>query len=399
MKIGIVWKNDYPWDVRIEKFALALQENGFDVHILAGNSRKRKCFAEYSGIKVHRLPYVENSKINRLISLPFYFNPFWLRMTQQIVKQEKLDVLLVRDVPLSPVGLWIKKKYKIPLILDIAENYPAMYKMRFEQGGLRATRNFILKNHLVMAWVERLAINKSDHVFVVVKESADRLIKKGLDQSKITIVSNTPKLDEMNQNVNGKFDVQNTNKNFVIGYIGYMQKGRGLETILSAAQLIKAELLPVRFILVGSGDYLPVLKKMIKSYDVAGLVEYTGWVEHSQLSEIMNRCDAGIIPHVKNDHTDTTVPNKLFDFMAAGKVVIVTDARPLARIVTQENCGVVFESGNAVDLVKAIRILVTNRSESLWKGDRGRKAVENKYNWEKDSIELCNVIKKINIKR
>ena len=395
MRIGIIWKNDYPWDVQVEKIAETLFEAGNEIYILASNYGKKPRIDSLNGIKIHRLPYSNCKLINSIISVPFYLNPFWLHMANKVVLEEKIDLLIVRDLPLVLIGILIKKKHKIPLVLDMAENYPAMYRMRLEKGGLGAITNFILKNPSLMELVENIATRNSDHIFVVVEESAKRLIGKGANKHKISIVSNTPKLEKFNLVLNRPDNNHHSSQKFIIGFVGYMQKGRGLETIIFALKILKKKGLPVFIIFVGDGDYLPQLQALAKQYNVSSLINFTGWVDHSQVPNIIAKCDAGIIPHVKNDHTDTTVPNKLFDFMASYKSVIVSNAAPLKRIVAEENCGVVFEAGNENDLANAIEKVVKDKEVCFQMGLRGRKAVEEQYNWEKDSIVLNKVVNEL----
>jgi len=49
MKILLIWKDDYPWDIRVEKMCLSLISFGYEVHILARNVRRRKTFEIIDG--------------------------------------------------------------------------------------------------------------------------------------------------------------------------------------------------------------------------------------------------------------------------------------------------------------------------------------------------------------
>lgn len=392
LRIAIIWKNDYPWDVRVEKFAKTLSEAGNEVHILASNTGKRPRSECVDNIKIHRLHSSRLSVLNKVISIPFYLNPFWLWMTQRVVVESKIDLLIVRDLPLVPVGIFIKKLHKIPLLLDMAENYPAMYRMRQKKTATGWFANFIFKNPSLMKWVEKLAMRECDHIFVVVQESAQRLLGEySIPLLSISTVSNTPKLEDFDSYVSLSNGNKISGRRFVIGYVGYIQKGRGLETVIAALHELKKIGIAILFILVGSGDYKEELETLANQYQVSDFVEFAGWLDHSVLPETIARFDAGIIPHNKNEHTDTTIPNKLFDFMASMKAVIVSNTRPMERIVAEERCGVVFEGGNAQDLAKVIMKLSRDRKSCLKMGANGRAAIEAKYNWGRDAVILNNI--------
>ena len=75
MRIAVVWKNDYPWDVRIEKICNTLRDAGYGVHLICSNTKREKTEENLSGIKVHRLGYFRNGVLNTLYSMPMFFNP------------------------------------------------------------------------------------------------------------------------------------------------------------------------------------------------------------------------------------------------------------------------------------------------------------------------------------
>jgi glycosyltransferase involved in cell wall biosynthesis len=102
------------------------------------------------------------------------------------------------------------------------------------------------------------------------------------------------------------------------------------------------------------------------------------------------KSDLCVIPHVNNLFINTTIPNKLFQYMFMAKPVLVSDAKPLARIVNESSCGFVFQSGNAADAAAAIERAYAARDD-LTIGERGKKAVLEKYTWEKVSRALDHV--------
>ncbi len=389
MKICILWKNDYPWDVRIEKFARCLKDAGHEVYLLCSNKKKKARKETLAGIDICRLPFTNSNLANNLISLPFYFNPYWFYMAYKTVKKEKIDIIIVRDLPLVLIGLALKKMLGVPVILDMAENYPAMYRNRIRKGGLTALRNLIIKNPNVAEYVEKIGTTKADHVVVVVEESAERLLAQGVKAHKISIVSNTPDLALFEKNE--LWQINNRNYLQMI-YVGFVQEGRGLDTAIKALEKINKSGYFLKLVIIGDGDYLPTLKKNAKELDVENLVDFKGWMKSHDIPQHIFTSDIGIIPHKKTEHTDTTIPNKLFDFMACGKPVIVTNANPMKRIVEQEQCGVVFNSEDIEDFERAVMRFLKNPDMISNLGTNGKNAIANKYNWAIDSSVLIDVI-------
>src|SRR5690606_5466529 len=101
-----------------------------------------------------------------------------------------------------------------------------------------------------------------------------------------------------------------------------------------------------------------------------------------------------VIPHFSNDSWNSTIPNKLFDYMAAGIPVLTADARPAARVVRQSGCGGVFESGNADAMARAIASLADPKFRRRC-GANGRQAIQDRYNWEIDAQRLLEAVEKV----
>jgi len=393
MKIALIWKNDYPWDVRVEKIAHALRDAGHDVYLLCSNKKRLPCEETINGVNIIRLPFSRHALLNSLISMPFYFNPFWLRMASAVVRQKGIELVIVRDLPLISIGIYLKRKFHLSLILDMAENYPAMYWDRIHKGGWTAFKSWFVKNPRLMEYTERRATQECDRIIVVVEESAQRLVANGVDRDKISIVSNTPDLRIfINEKSAGK-------KEYVqLVYAGFIQ-ARGMDIVVESLAKTRHLGIPVKFVVIGEGHYLTELKRITKNLHVEDRVEFKGWVKNTSIPGYILESDIGVIPHKKNPHSDTTVPNKLFDYMACAKPVIVSNAAPLKRIVEEEKCGMVFTAGNVESFSEALTWMLQNREAAEEMGRNGAAAVRRRYNWDYDKGVLERLVNGLAVRK
>lgn len=386
MRIGIIWKNDYPWDVRVEKIARSLIAGGHDVHILSANAQGRARIETVDGMRIHRLPATPSTWINSIISIPFYLNLFWFWLAYRVASRERLDLIIVRDLPLVLVGVWLKRRFRVPLILDMAEDYPAMYRESLDIGGWRAWVYRIVKNPTLMAYVERRTVGLVDHTLVVVEESAERLKRQfGISETRLSVVSNTPRLEGLDPQ---PVLAPSARSWLQLIYTGYVQEARGLEVVVQALHLLRERGVDVRFRVVGNGSYLPRLAKLVREKKLESVIELTGWVAHKEVAKYVLQADVGVIPHPKNAHTDTTIPNKLFDYMVCGRPVVVSNAAPMERIVTQERCGLVFRAGNPESLADVVFQLSADEATRRGMGRNGVEAVRQRFHWERDARVL-----------
>ncbi len=164
--------------------------------------------------------------------------------------------------------------------------------------------------------------------------------------------------------------------------------------MIRAIPAIRKRVRGFRFVIIGSwGGDLEQLREVAQEVDVEGHLVLKGWIPPNEVPSYIGISDAGIIPHCVNDHTQTTLPNKLFDYMALGKPVISTNMLPVRRIVEREACGLIYNSNE--ELIGNVVRLFENQEEREWMGANGRRAVEGTYNWDHSANVLLRVVKNL----
>jgi len=389
-KILYIWDADYPWDVRVEKICNSLKNQGCEVHIAARNLKKLPDTEDIGGIYIHRLKALANDKLNYIRSFPLFFSPVWKKFLEGIIKTHNIGLIIVRDLPMAVAGIWAGRRHNIPVVFDMAEDYVAMirdiWNVRKFQG-----LNLFLRNPYLAKCVERYTLANADHILVVVDEARDLVLARGGHPQRITIVGNTPHLESFNHNgikMNG--DLKQIADRFSAIYTGGIQMGRGIQTVIHAIPEIIKEIPNFLFVVVGDGYAVKQLKELAQQERVQDYILWTGWIDHEDLFAYIPACKIGIIPHLRTDHVDTTIPNKIFDYMACELPIIASDARPLKRILDEEQCGLSFSSGNYKSLVEAV-IKVRKAKQDF--GKNGKRAVECKYNWLEDEKRLVEVVR------
>lgn len=377
MKILMVLDHEFPSDIRVENEATALIKSDHEVHLACYTQKNRPRTESYKGITIHRIPIgklVYKSSVAAL-TFPFYFN-FWRRFLTKILSTQKFDVIHIHDLPLSRVGIELKDKFKTKLVIDLHENWPAFLRVATHTNsnlGRLLSPNFL--------WVryEKSVLRKSDKVIVVVDEAKGRLVDLGIDKDRVFVVSNTLNEDE--------FSAPNLlpdPKFFTLYYAGGINFHRGLHTVIEALSLLKTRLNSVRLRIAGSGSYKDELELLAIKLKVNEMVEFLGQLSLTDVAKNLALCDAALIPHLKTDHTDSTIPHKLFQYMYINKPIIASNCAPIERIIQETSSGLIFNSGDAHDLAEKIVLLATKQVEI----EPARSWVETKYNWKVDASVL-----------
>ena len=105
---------------------------------------------------------------------------------------------------------------------------------------------------------------------------------------------------------------------------------------------------------------------------------------------------AGLVPIGNPGKRSETglMPLKLFETMACGIPVIVTDFPGQADLVRENDCGVVIPPGDSVALAQAVARLAADKKTAQAMGERGFNIVEKEHSWDVRAAETDNYIRK-----
>jgi glycosyltransferase involved in cell wall biosynthesis len=382
VNIGIVYHGgEFPPAERIEKQAKSLSREGHKVFLLCNNYGKFPTSRERIGdVEVIRLPPALPPSWRvfcKVLKFPIFANPLWVAHIFISSIRYKLDVIQVVDIPLSLAVLWIGRLLRLPIVFDMWENYPAA----LEGWAKHNWRTRIFKNPSFARFVERFSVRRFDKVFVVVEEQLERLVTLGVSRKIISVVSNG--YDE-ELFIQGNISSSRTDQcgNFQLLYVGGVTVERGLQDVIPALKLLRDAGKSATLILAGDGEYMDELKELAISFEVVDCIKYLGWVPFHQISELIRNADLCLVPHVNNECINSTIPNKLFQYLAMGKPVLVSNATPLKRVIQEFDCGYVFESGSSNSFAKQVKSAIESPNTRKRFAENAPRAIQEKYKWE-----------------
>lgn len=346
------------------------------------------------GLHIHRINCLPNrcGKLNGVFTFPAFFNPNWLWRINRTLRNAKFDLIIVRDLPMAPAAIAMGRLHHVPVVLDMAESYPELIRLVWKYEPFKIA-NLFARNPYIVDMIELAVLKSVIHILAMVEESRDRLIAKGVPPGKITIVSNTPVPDRFETAIPvsaGKIGIRDGR--LVLIYVGFVNYSRGLQSTLRSLREF-AKINPnFRLLILGKGNAEAYLRQMVEELGLQDHIDFLGWIDNREVPRFIASADVCIVPHPPSGHWDNTIPNKLFDYMAAGKAVLVSDARPMKRIVEELRCGLVYEENSAESFVSQLsRLGVESYRKEL--GQNGRAAIAEKYNWNMDSTRMLNALK------
>jgi glycosyltransferase involved in cell wall biosynthesis len=381
--ILFIWKELYPWDVRVEKFCRAFRDTGFNVTILSRWNPGYPEREEIDGLQIIRVGFGKPASF----SLPVSPNPIWYKYINSFVKENKPSLIISRDIMLAEAAGRIARKHNIPSIIDIAEHYPAVMK-GWKKYRERKIYNLLVHQLGMPETFERRSIRHSDGIIVVCREHQQRMLQEfNYSADNIAIVHNTP---EQSDFVNLRLGSRPIPQ--VYAYHGSVMSERNLSTFLKGFINAARVNTDIEFDIAGSGEELDDLKALASDAGMANRIHFYGKYNHSRMNEFYNRMDIGVLPYRLDDHIHNTISNKFFDYMAAGKPVIVSKAVPMLRLLEEYPAGMAIDCDSVDTITSTILKISDNDLKQM--SENGINAVREKYNWETDKKLLLDFINK-----
>lgn len=397
LNIGMILDNEFSGDLRVENEVQALQNAGHQVFVFCLTHGEKPLKEEYHGAHIIRIPLAKfwKKKLNGLNNTILNFYPiWWKRKILKLSKEFKINVLHVHDLWLLDGALRANETLKLPLVSDLHENYVhalANYKWSTSFPGN------ILVSQDKWKRCEKEWLSKVDHIIVVIEEAARRINEKIATNKDISVVANYVNISDFkvaDDSLTEQIEVKHKGY-YNVTYTGGFDLHRGIENVVKAVPQIIESVPHFRLVLVGAGSNLEELKHLVSSLGIQNHVSFEGWQQPEDLPAFIAASDAGIIPHMKTQHTDNTIPHKLFQYMLLEKPVLTSNCDPLKRIVEETRSGSVFVQLDVDDIAETIIKMASNPKVAIEMAQNGRKAVMEKYNWSATSQSLLSLYNSI----
>lgn len=124
-KVLYISKDDFPWDIRTDKICSSLSDN-FEVYLLCRKQVNSLNTESYNNFTIKRF---SNPFLPKLLNQPIPNNPIWRKVIKKNVEEIKPNIIIVREMHLASIATKIGSRYNIPVIMDMAENYPAAIQL------------------------------------------------------------------------------------------------------------------------------------------------------------------------------------------------------------------------------------------------------------------------------
>lgn len=357
------------FDVRIFlKECKSLSKAGFDVSLIVADGKGEQV-AE--GIKIYDVG-TQSTRFKRMLILPWKI--------YHLAKKINANIIHIHDPELLPIAFILQKSGKT-VIYDSHEDVPRdIFSKHWIPLFLRKVFSMVFERF------ENFVAAKLAAIVTATPTIAARFLKININ---CVAINNYPILEEFNQTHSKSSSL---NKH-TICYIGLISSIRCVKEMLQAAKLAN-----VKFIMAGPFESAQ-LEQEVKKTEAWHLVDYRGVVSRSAMSEILAESKLGLVLFYPEPNHIEALPNKLFEYMAAGLPVLASNFPLWQDILLKTGAGEIADPLDPLDIANKITALLNNEERLHNMALSGILATSHKYSWSLEEQKLCgfyaNLIKKI----
>ncbi len=370
---------DEPGGTRHHELARHLAREGHKVTIIAspvsyltgtGQGKRVRKQTDNLGVTIIRsctLPALHRSFIWRVFSffsfmLSSFFNGLFVR---------KVDLVWGTTPPIfqGPTAWLLARLKGVPFLLEVRDLWPAF-----------AVAVGVLQNKTLIRmseWLERFLYKHADLVMVNSPGFIEHVKARGAKE--IALIPNGADPEMFDPLADGMACRQKygLSDEFVVLYAGAHGLSNDLDVVLDAAEL----LLPnskIRIVLLGDGKEKTRLQEEARTRSLSNIL-FLPPVPKMEMPSALAAADACLAILKPIELYKTTYPNKVFDYMAAGKPVILAIDGEIRQVVEKAMAGVAVPPGDANALAKAIMDFASNPEKCRKMGMNGRKSIEMEF--------------------
>lgn len=385
------WRND-----STPSFVFALSNllaKKYNVIVLAPHAYKAAKNENMGNLKVIRFRYFFPEKYQKLaygsgiitnvkrsilakLQIPSFLAS-QIRNAKNIINKEKINLIHAHWlIPQGLIGVFLKKKYNLPLIVTV------------HGSDLFPLKNIFFKK------IQKSVVSNADIITVNSKIAEQELL------SRFPEIKNKVKIIPMGidtkifkpKNVKNKFKQYKGNK--IILFVGRLNEQKGTEYLIKAMPDIISKIRNAKLLIIGEGEYRKYLERITNELNLNNYIAFLGPKTHSEIADYYNLADVFVLPAVTSKIGTEAFGLVLIEAMACGTCVIGSSSGGIKDIIKDNINGLIFKERNSEELAnKIVKVLTDDKlRERLRKN--GLKYAKN-YDWKIISSKFLNLYKQL----
>lgn len=275
----------------------------------------------------------------------------------------------------------------VPLAFEVRDIWPLTL---CELGGYSENHPFIR----LLQWIEDRAYKNSDFVLSNLKNSYEHMQSRGMKPEKFAWVPNGFLKEEVEsaQPLEQSTLDQLPKDKFIVGYAGTLGIANALDSFIRAANELKGYS-EIAFVLVGNGKLKQRLQQQVEELGLTNVyfVDAIPKRQVQSLLKVFNVCYIGL---TKDPLFRFGVsPNKLFDYLYAGKPILYAIDSGRYTPVTDSESGIQIEPENVEHIVDGVlKLYNMSPEERAVMGSNGHQEAVQSYEYGSLTKKLASIL-------
>ena len=385
-RIAMVAYTEYVRDPRVRRYAECLVRHGYDVDCYVLKEKNKSVIEKLNGVKLIHLETEQYRGNSNLAYIRSYFQ-FFIQIFIALYREIKNNYIIihVHNMPDFLVfSTFINKLCGAKIILDIHDNMPELYKVKFE------TMVGKIFYHLLL-FQERISCLYVDKVVTVhVPHYEYNLKYHRLNPKKTFIIPNfaDTNLFHIPDHIQSK-----SNGIFNLIYHGTIADRFGLSTILKGLKKVSQDFPNIRLNIYGKGDGLKKLNQDIESFKLQEIVTYHGQIDLDLIPIKISESNLGIVSYIKSESTDLMLPLKLMEYTAMGLPSLTVKNAPIRYYFNDDE--LIYYSNNSEDSFSKALTKLLEFPAVLDEIKSKIKNVNKRLNWDYEQQRYITEIQKL----
>lgn len=370
-----------PLDRRVWQEARALRDAGYRVSIICPKSGEfQRSYERLEEIEIYRHRLWEaTGPLGYLLEYGWALAAeFWLAL--KIYRRTRFRILQACNPPdtIFLIGRFFKL-LSARFIFDHHDLNPELYEAKFG----RASGLF----YRVICAAERMTYRTAS-VSIATNESYREIAirRGGMAPEKVFIVRSSPELRRV-QIQPPQPELKN-GRRYLVVYLGVMGPQEGLDLLLESIAWVAANRKQddALFTLIGTGSEQPKLKKLVADKGLESVVRFTGRLPDDEVAAYFSTADVCVAPDPKNPMNDKSTMNKVLEYMAFERPVVLYDLTEGRRVAG--NAALYAKPNDPVNFAQQVVRLLDSESLRQQLGEAGRRRIAEELDWERQKVEL-----------
>lgn len=307
---------------------------GHQVVLITTHNHSGYQIKNIQGVEVHYLPITYANEFGFIARIKAFLQFVW-KAFQVARKIPNIEICYATSTPLTVgiVALLLKRTKRIPYFFEVRDLWP---QAPIELG--------ILKNPILILLakcLEKLAYQQSEKI-IALSPGIQEAIREIVPQKEIVMIPNMSDLDfwtEAYKMPVQKFDA--VPNNLVVAYFGTIGLANHLEYFLEIVDCAnKYHQDEYYFYIIGEGKYWKKIRQQAEKLKIYPTpLNILNPQNKHDLRSLLHRVDVVYVSYWQKKVLETSSPNKFFDALAAGKIVVVNTKGWLQDLVEENGCG------------------------------------------------------------